>query len=84
MRDQQHPVISPFRTAAYSDAGFVILGELLARLSGVDYLSALKNIILDPLGLGHTSTTAPTGSDANVINRSSIWGYDIPLFAAYV
>lgn len=84
MRDQQHPVISPFRTAVYSDAGFVILGELLARLSGLDYLGALNNLLFDPLGLNHTSITAPTGSDANVINRSSTWGYDLPLFAAYV
>lgn len=86
MRDMQRPVIPPFRTAAYSDAGFVVLGELLARLSGSSYAEALHDIVLGPLGLHDTSTTAPTGPDANVINRStqanSSWGNDITLYAA--
>lgn len=86
MRDMQHPVISPFRTAVYSDAGFVVLGQVLARLSGTSYVDALSNVVLEPLGLHDTSTTAPTGSDANVIDRSSqadsSWGYDVPLYEA--
>ena len=86
MRDDQDPVVSPFRTAVYSDAGFIVLGEVLARLSGTGYQDALHDILLGPLGLTHTSTTAPTGPDANVIDRSSqkdsAWGEDIPLYAA--
>lgn len=88
MRDAQHPVVSPFWNAAYSDAGFIILGEVLARLSGMEYETALDRTLYEPLGLQHTSTAAPTGSDANVINRStqenSSWAYDIPLYAAWV
>lgn len=88
MRDEQHPVISPYRTAMYSDAGFAVLGEVLVRLSKTDYLGALRNLLFEPLGLNHTSITAPTDPDANVIDRStqanSSWGNDIPLYAAYV
>lgn len=84
MRDEQHPVLSPFLTAAYSDAGYTLLGEVLARLAGSNYLDALHNSVLDSLGLNDTSTTAPIGAGANVINRSSqansSWGYDIPLY----
>lgn len=86
MRDMQHPVISPFRTAVYSDAGFVVLGQVLARLSATSYVDALNKVVLEPLGLHETSTTAPTGPDANVIDRSSqadsSWGYDVPLYEA--
>lgn len=86
MRDLQHPVISPFRTAAYSDAGYAILGQVLARFSGTSYDDALRDLVLEPLGLTHTSTTAPTGPDANVIDRStqpdSAWGFDMPLYSA--
>lgn len=81
-------MIPPFRTAVYSDAGYIVLGEVLARLSGTGYQEALHNVLSEPLGLHHTSTTAPTGPDANVIDRStqanSSWGYDIPLYAAWV
>lgn len=80
--------MSPFRTAAYSDAGYTLLGEVLARLSGSNYLDALHNFVLDPLGLNETSTTAPTGPGANVIDRStqesSSWRLDIPLYAGWV
>lgn len=88
MRDEQRPVISPFRTAVYSDAGFAVLGEVLARLSDTGYLGALRDLLFEPLGLNHTSITAPTDPGANVIDRStqanSAWGEDNLLFAAYV
>lgn len=86
MRNMQRPVISPFRTAIYSDAGFVLLGQVLARLSGTSYVDGLNNVVLEPLGLHDTSTAAPSGPDANVINRStqanSSWGFDLPLYEA--
>lgn len=81
------PVISPFRNAVYSDGGFAILGQILARLSGRTYKEAVQEILFDPLGLESMSTTMPTGSNLNVIDRHSIdkntsWGSDMEIFAS--
>ncbi|KAM5386937.1 hypothetical protein ACJZ2D_000230 [Fusarium nematophilum] len=86
MRDDKHPVVSPFRNAVYSDGGFAILGELLARISGQTYNDAMRDILFKPLGLDDMSVTVPNGSDTNAINRlpvdnTSSWGLDIPIVA---
>ncbi|CAG8159031.1 unnamed protein product [Penicillium nalgiovense] len=86
-RDEKMPVISPFRNAVYSDGGFAILGQILARLSGRTYKEAVQEILFDPLGLESMSTTMPTGSNLNVIDRHSIdkntsWGSDMEIFAS--
>lgn len=80
---------SPFRNAVYSDGGFAILGQVLARLSGKTYRETVQEVLFDPLGLESMSTTAPTGSDLNVIDRRSIdknttWAGDMEIAASYV
>jgi CubicO group peptidase (beta-lactamase class C family) len=88
-RDEKKPVISPFRNAVYSDGGFAILGQVLARLSGKTYSEAVQEILFDPLGLESMSTKVPTGPDLNVIDRRIIdkntsWGVDVEVIASYV
>ncbi|KAJ5177240.1 uncharacterized protein N7482_003117 [Penicillium canariense] len=88
MREDKKPVISPFRNAIYSDAGFAVLGQVLARLSGQKtYTDAIRDMLFEPLGLGSTSTKVPTGSDLNAIDRSivdknSSWGLDLEVVAS--
>ncbi|KAF4472923.1 hypothetical protein FALBO_186 [Fusarium albosuccineum] len=82
----KHPVISPFRNAVYSDGGYSVLGQVLARLSGQSYEDAMRDILFEPLGLDDSSVKAPTGSDLNAINRkpvdvNSSWAGDIPILA---
>jgi CubicO group peptidase (beta-lactamase class C family) len=88
-RDKKKPVVSPFRNAVYSDGGFAILGQVLARLSGKTYSEAVQEVIFDPLGLESMSTKVPTGRDFNAIDRRTIdkntsWGGDIEVVASYV
>jgi CubicO group peptidase (beta-lactamase class C family) len=90
MRDDKRPVISPYRNAVYSDAGFAILGQVLARLAGKKtYSEAIREAIFKPLGLDSMSTTAPKGTGLNAINRklidaNSSWGLDVEVVASYV
>ncbi|KAF7528005.1 hypothetical protein PCG10_001940 [Penicillium crustosum] len=86
-RDERKPVVSPFRNAVYSDGGFAILGQVLARLSGMSYREAVHEVLFDPLDLESMSTTVPTGSDLNVIDRRSIdkntsWAGDVEIVAS--
>lgn len=81
---KKRPVISPFRNAVYSDAGFALLGVVLERLSGRPYKDAVQQNLFNPLGLDNMSTTVPNGSDVNAINRlplsnTSSWGLEIPI-----
>jgi CubicO group peptidase (beta-lactamase class C family) len=86
MRDVKHPVISPYRNAVYSDGGFALLGEVLARISGQSYGDAIQDILCKPLGMEHISITAPKGEGVNTINRTVIsntssFGLDVDVVA---
>jgi CubicO group peptidase (beta-lactamase class C family) len=85
----KYPVTSPFRTAVYSDGGFAVLGQVLARLTGKDYGEAIREILFEPLGLEGMSDKAPSGPSINAINRkivdkNSSWGLDYPITAGQV
>ncbi|MDN5790714.1 MAG: beta-lactamase family protein [Micrococcales bacterium] len=47
----------------YSNVGYAALGELVARAHGIDWFEVLKADLLDPLGMGRT-TTRPSGTAA--------------------
>ncbi|EFQ31422.1 beta-lactamase [Colletotrichum graminicola] len=84
---RKRPVISPYRTAVYSDGGYSLLGQVLARLTGQTYANALQSIILEPLGLDGTTAAAPNSTNTNSINRalyteSSLFGVDFPVTAS--
>jgi CubicO group peptidase (beta-lactamase class C family) len=85
-RDVKHPVTSPYRNAVYSDGGFALLGEVLARISGQSYGDAIQDILCKPLGMHHVSVAAPKGDGVNAVNRtvvsdSSSFGLDVPVVA---
>lgn len=44
----------PGRQIIYSDIGFILLGEAIARLSGMSPAAYLKQAVLEPLGMKHT------------------------------
>lgn len=80
------PVTTPFRTAVYSDGGYAILTQVLARIAGKEYGAAIQEILFDPLGLEGMSDKAPSGPGINVIDRRSIdntssWASEIPIVA---
>lgn len=88
MRDVKHPVISPYRNALYSDAGYILLGQVLSRITGQPYKDAIRDVLFEPLGANIT-TVAPIGDNVNAINRTGLgafssWGFDIDLVASYV
>jgi CubicO group peptidase (beta-lactamase class C family) len=43
----------------YSDLGFILLGELIARLAGADLATAVSGLALDRFGLASTRYAAP-------------------------
>ncbi|MBV9103324.1 MAG: serine hydrolase, partial [Candidatus Eremiobacteraeota bacterium] len=45
---------APGAEAEYSNLGFGLLGYLLARRLGMDYATAVRTRILEPLGMSHT------------------------------
>jgi len=53
----------PGRRFHYSNVGYGVLGELVARLRGGSWLDAVRSEILQPLGMSHT-TDRPRGRHA--------------------
>jgi CubicO group peptidase (beta-lactamase class C family) len=75
-----HPVTVPFHTPVYSNAGFVILGYALEKITGKTFQELLKTSIADPLGLHRTSYSAPANNTNSIIPggvEKSMWSADI-------
>jgi len=53
------PVSSPGQRFLYSDVGFIALGDLVARVSGLDLASYARQHIFAPLGMTHSGYTLP-------------------------
>lgn len=52
--------IEPGAASKYSNLGFALMGEVVARLSGLPYEAYIQQLIFDPLQM-MSSTFAPTG-----------------------
>ncbi|HVX21549.1 MAG TPA: serine hydrolase domain-containing protein [Acidimicrobiales bacterium] len=52
---------APGRRRIYSNAGFDVVGQMLADRSGLPFVTYLRDAVLDPLGMGGTRM-APDGS----------------------
>ncbi|KAF6805469.1 beta-lactamase [Colletotrichum sojae] len=84
----KRPVTSPYRNAVYSDGGYTLLGQVLARLAGAEtYAEAINATLLEPLGLSSSTALAPNTTDLNAINRGlftnmTSWGLDVPIAAS--
>src|SRR2546423_12455734 len=50
---------------AYSNAGYVVLGLLIERLSGQDYYSYVRDHIFAPANMSHTASFAPDSLPPN-------------------
>ncbi|KAJ5975525.1 hypothetical protein N7481_009232 [Penicillium waksmanii] len=91
-REKRLPVIAPYHSAIYSDGGFAILGQVLARLSGKSVTDSFEEILWKPLGMNNTSTQVPKGSNLNTIDRTPVahksklnetaWGQGIEIVAS--
>ena len=52
--------------AAYSNLGYIALGEVIASAAGTTYEQCVQSRILDPLGMADTGFTYPAGPGAGV------------------
>ncbi len=56
--ERAEPVLSPYRRWHYSNLAYAVLGEVVARVTGGSWESALRDRVLEPLALQRV-TTAP-------------------------
>lgn len=47
-------IVSPGTAFSYNNAGFYVLGRLLEALTDQSYPDAVRRLVLDPVGLGHS------------------------------
>lgn len=62
--DPGPPLDPPARTRIYSNAGFLLLGELIADRTGIGFADYLREGVLEPLGM--TGTALDSEADASV------------------
>jgi len=61
---------NPGTKMRYSNSGYVLLGQIIEKISGTTYASFIKNRIFDPLGMKHSGYDSP----ADTANWSSGYG----------
>ena len=57
--DQATPLSAPARTRIYSNAGFDLLGDLVADRAGAPFADVVRDWVLDPLGMTGSSLRGP-------------------------
>lgn len=58
------PLANPPGTAyAYSNFGYCVLGRVIEKVTGLDYESAVKSLVLQPLGIGDMTIGGNTLAD---------------------
>ncbi len=50
------PEFTPGSREVYSNYGFVLLGEVIERVTGMSYHDAIRKQIFEPAGMGHSGT----------------------------
>jgi CubicO group peptidase (beta-lactamase class C family) len=60
--DSLTPISAPERTRIYSNAGFDLLGELLAERAGRPVTEVVAHDVLGPLGMTHTRLVGPASA----------------------
>lgn len=70
------PVFAPQIETSYSNVGFDLLGQVLAKVTNMKYENYIEKAILKPLGLHETSFEAPVDSVAASAGSGSDWGVD--------
>jgi CubicO group peptidase (beta-lactamase class C family) len=59
-------LFEPGTSERYSNSGFVLLGEVIAKASGEDYYDYVRKHILDPAGMKHTDYIERDAVTSNV------------------
>ncbi len=72
-RYQLRPIRPAGRKVEYVNAGYAILGAVIARVTGKSYSAAIETNILQPLKIGATFTHTPAQLEANATAYLSIW-----------
>lgn len=90
--EERMPVIAPYHSSIYSDGGYAILGQVLARMTGKSVTESFEELLWKPLGMNSTSTRFPKGPNVNAIDRSrtvkdsklgfTSWGSDLEIVAS--
>lgn len=74
-----HNVNSVFpsqKETSYSNVGFDLLGQVLAKVTNMKYEDYIKEAIFKPLGMHETSFAVPAASVAASAGSGSDWGVD--------
>lgn len=72
LQDYSAPVQTPGRVAEYSNLGYGILGEIIAKRSGMSYEKYVQRHVFTPLKMRHAFIATPQG-------RRGAVGYDTTL-----
>ena len=71
----QHPVFAPDHRSTYSNTGFVLLGIVLERMSGMKYTDLIAQTITNPLALSRTTFTKPDDKDGIIPTGPNNWDW---------
>jgi CubicO group peptidase (beta-lactamase class C family) len=61
--DAQRPMAAPGTRRLYSNAGFDVLGERLAKAAGMEFAEYARQAVLEPLGMAGTSLEGSPAAD---------------------
>ena len=57
--EDSHPTYKPWTSPTYSNNGFMILGQVIARLTGKTFDAAYRDALFDPLGMTSSNSSNP-------------------------
>ena len=76
----QHPSVPSFHTPAYSNSAYQILSYALESIIGKPFPAIVQSVLIDPLNLHATFTTAPPSSNFSIVPYNNSWsayGWDV-------
>ncbi|KAK7710790.1 hypothetical protein SLS64_005695 [Diaporthe eres] len=72
----RRPAYMPNTTPAYSNAAFATLGLVLEEVSNSSFDEALRRLLVAPLGLNGTTSSAPNSTNAVIPGDATASGWD--------
>lgn len=71
---------APGERYTYSNLGYGLLGEVIARQSGMPFADFMRKEVFMPLGMTHSALGIPPGDDTNVATRYDEGAVPIPFY----